>query len=499
MSVNYAEGLSPYPNKGRCGMPEKFDSPQVVEEKVSQLAEWVRESKHLVLHTGAGISTSAGIPDFRGPNGVWTLEKRGEKPTFNVTFEGALPTLTHRAIVALEAAGIVKYVITQNVDGLHLRFGYPRNRLSELHGNMFIEECDKCGTQYVRRFVVPTMGMRLTGNGCTQKKARGICRGRLHDTVLDWEHSLPDRDLDLADKHAKQADLSICLGTSLQIVPSGNLPLATKRNGGRVVIVNLQPTKHDKKASLKINTYVDTVLKQLCDSLGIRIPDITLPMVLLKSIHTQPDEKELNVVVEDSTLLCQYPLQRTDVQIPVKHKMKADKCENILVKGEENKVSLMHSSNENFAVQNMDAENSQQQTLKEETSESSCPNLSQKDETDASFKEEQYINRSDIRPKGEVVDVKLQLDSKLAQQKSDNTLSGLDSVEVSQANISGQLPMHRTVQELENEHKVVSSVHTAVYILSDDTAREGLASNVTEEYGYTELCPKRPKLEKVQS
>ena len=101
----------------------------------------------------------------------------------------------------------------------------------------------------------------------------------------------------------RKADLSLCLGTSLQIVPSGNLPLAAKRNNGKLVIVNLQPTKHDKKADLIINTYVDDVMTHLCKFLKIKIPDFEKPMVLLKSIHTSTDETSLNVTIKDDCLV----------------------------------------------------------------------------------------------------------------------------------------------------------------------------------------------------
>ncbi|GFN83404.1 NAD-dependent protein deacetylase sirtuin-6-like [Plakobranchus ocellatus] len=305
MSVNYASGLSPYENKGKCGLPETFDDPQTLVEKLQKLTDLVRCSKHIVVHTGAGISTSAGIPDFRGPKGVWTLEERGESPQHEVTFESAQPTITHMALVALERAGIVNYVVSQNIDGLHLRSGFPRNRLSELHGNMFVEECNKCGHQYIREKCVPTMAKNLTGGVCVQNKSRGTCRGKLIDTILDWEDALPEHDLETADQEARKADLSICLGTSLQIVPSGNIPLLTKKNKGKLVIVNLQPTKHDKKADLRISAYVDKVMMALCENLNISIPKFSSPMVSLRSHHTLKSEKHLPVSA-DQTLIDKF-------------------------------------------------------------------------------------------------------------------------------------------------------------------------------------------------
>ncbi|XP_044275033.1 NAD-dependent protein deacetylase sirtuin-6 isoform X2 [Varanus komodoensis] len=250
MSVNYAAGLSPYADKGKCGLPEFFDPPEELEMKVRQLVGLIRNASNVVFHTGAGISTASGIPDFRGPNGVWTMEERGLSPKFDTTFENARPSKTHMALLELQRAGILKFLVSQNVDGLHVRSGFPRNKLAELHGNMFMEECMKCG------------------------------RGKLMDTILDWEDSLPDRDLSLASEASRRADLSITLGTSLQIKPSGDLPLLTKKKGGKLVIVNLQQTKHDKHADLRIHGYVDEVMAKLMKQLGLEIPEWTRPVVV---------------------------------------------------------------------------------------------------------------------------------------------------------------------------------------------------------------------------
>ncbi|XP_060088594.1 NAD-dependent protein deacylase sirtuin-6 [Heteronotia binoei] len=285
MSVNYAAGLSPYGDKGKCGLPEIFDLPDDLERKIHELASLIQNSSYVVFHTGAGISTASGIPDFRGPNGVWTMEERGLAPKFDTTFENARPSKTHMALLELQRKGILRFLVSQNVDGLHVRSGFPRDKLAELHGNMFVEECMKCGKQYVRDTVVETMGLKPTGRLCDVSKCRGLrsCRGKLMDTILDWEDSLPDRDLNLASEACRKADLSVTLGTSLQIKPSGDLPLLTKKKGGKLVIVNLQPTKHDKQADLRIHGYVDEVMTKLMKDLGLEIPEWTGPHVVEES------------------------------------------------------------------------------------------------------------------------------------------------------------------------------------------------------------------------
>ncbi|CAG5059393.1 unnamed protein product [Parnassius apollo] len=273
MSCNYAEGLSPYEHKGILGVPEKFDSLEKFNEKCEILARLMCLSKHTVVHTGAGISTSAGIPDFRGPNGVWTLEKEGKRPSTNVSFADAQPTKTHMILKKLVDCNKVQYIVSQNIDGLHLKSGLSRKYLSELHGNMFIDECSLCKRQFVRSCPVETVGKKCSGVPCASSHNGGRpCRGRLYDGVLDWEHDLPENDLLMAEWHSSIADLSICLGTTLQIIPSGNLPLETVKYGGKLVICNLQPTKHDNKADLIINYYVDDILQKVMNILKIDIP-----------------------------------------------------------------------------------------------------------------------------------------------------------------------------------------------------------------------------------
>ncbi|XP_031274522.1 NAD-dependent protein deacetylase SRT1-like isoform X2 [Pistacia vera] len=269
MSLGYAEKLSYREDVGAVGMSEIFDPPHVLQQKITQLAAMIKQSKHLVAFTGAGISTSCGIPDFRGPKGVWTLQREGKGvPDASLPFHRAMPSITHMALVELEKAGILKFVISQNVDSLHLRSGIPREKLAELHGNSFREICPSCGAEYLRDFEIETIGKKRTPRRCSDVK----CGVRLNDTVLDWEDALPTSEMSPAEQHCRMADVVLCLGTSLQIIPACNLPLKTLRGGGKIIIVNLQPTPKDKKASLVIHGLVDKVIAGVIHDLNLSIP-----------------------------------------------------------------------------------------------------------------------------------------------------------------------------------------------------------------------------------
>lgn len=154
------------------------------------MAELIKAAKesggNTVFLTGAGISTSAGVADFRGPNGVWTAEKAGKPPPPSADFDQAVPTTTHMALAALVGAGYAKLVVSQNVDGLHLRSGIARDKLSEIHGNIFMEKCEKCGKEQFREFDVGGMSFQPTGRVCDAKS----CKGRLVDQVSKDENNV---------------------------------------------------------------------------------------------------------------------------------------------------------------------------------------------------------------------------------------------------------------------------------------------------------------------
>ena len=263
---------------------EFFDEPDVLEKKIDTLAEYVLASKHFIAFTGAGVSTSAGVPDFRsgvntvlktGP-GAWEIKATGKykKDAVYVPTYCATPTKTHMSLVELERKGILKFLISQNTDGLHRRSGFSPDKLAELHGNSNLEICRSCKRNFLRDFrtrMAKGVFDHETGRKCES------CGGDLLDTIVNFGENLPEREINLGFEHAEKADLCLAMGSSLRVTPAANMPkIVGKSKGGKLVIVNLQKTPLDCYADLRINAMTDTVMEKLMQKLRMTIPDFLL-------------------------------------------------------------------------------------------------------------------------------------------------------------------------------------------------------------------------------
>eukprot|EP01105_Mastigella_eilhardi_P018140 TRINITY_DN4196_c0_g1_i1.p1 TRINITY_DN4196_c0_g1~~TRINITY_DN4196_c0_g1_i1.p1 ORF type:complete len:515 (-),score=143.31 TRINITY_DN4196_c0_g1_i1:78-1622(-) len=252
---------------------EFFDTPEDFEIKMKSLAELVKKSKYIVVYTGAGISTSASIPDYRGPKGVWTMQDKGGRAEMNITLEEAVPTSAHMAIAELVRTGVVAYVVSTNIDGLHRRSGIPKDKISELHGNCYIETCNKCHTEYHRSYDVSSVkhvdmyafDPHATGRKCDK------CDGYLIDSIINFGESLPVLPTAVAVESSRKADLALVLGTSMMVHPACDMPGQARE----MVICNLQRTMFDKQCSLRIFERTDKVMTRLMELLGVRVPPFT--------------------------------------------------------------------------------------------------------------------------------------------------------------------------------------------------------------------------------
>lgn len=296
-------------------MTEHLDPPEVLEKKLQELEKLVRGSKRMVVFTGAGISTSAGIPDFRGPMGVWTRKAQGQAPIAGTSTVKALPTRTHMGIVELHRRGILRYVISQNCDGLHRRSGLPAAAISELHGNSNIEICETCGRRFFRDFKairqVRTFD-HFTGRFCH-------CQGRLLESTIDFGQNLPSMPLSKAEEESKNADLHVVFGSSLTVSPACNMPKTTAAHGGKLVIVNLQKTPLTPKAHLHIHASTDTVMDMLMQRLEIPIPDFRLQRRIIFGVESDEvfaKAVDVHVPDQEAGVLCAVDWDGTITEVP---------------------------------------------------------------------------------------------------------------------------------------------------------------------------------------
>ncbi len=220
-----------------------------------KLIELLRAGQEILVFTGAGISTGSGIPDFRGPEGVWKRRQpvyyhdfmrseaaRIEHWDFKLegwpAFRSARPTAAHEAIVRLERAGKVLAVVTQNIDGLHARAGTPPEHLVELHGTNLYVECQSCG-----KLSDPEPHFEYFGR--TRQPPLCDCGGFLKPATISFGQNLKNEVLERAQDAAAKAGLVIALGSTLSVYPAANIPLIAVGHGAPYVIINRGPTDHD--------------------------------------------------------------------------------------------------------------------------------------------------------------------------------------------------------------------------------------------------------------
>jgi NAD-dependent deacetylase len=247
---------------------------EVPDPEVGTLAELIAEAHRILAFTGAGISTPSGIPDYRGPQGVWNTRRPVYYSEFMRSAEArrrywrqkledharlvsARPNAAHRALVDLETAGKLEMVATQNVDGLHTAAGTSAGRLVEIHGTARLVECQTCGE---RTDPEPHFEVFRAGG----EAPLCHCGGYLKSATISFGQSLRSVDIGRAHAAAESCDLVLALGSSLVVYPAADIPLIAARRGARYAIVNRGETDHDHhpSVSLRIEGDVSVVLPE---------------------------------------------------------------------------------------------------------------------------------------------------------------------------------------------------------------------------------------------
>ena len=239
-----------------------------------KLKHLIEKSKKLVFFTGAGISTNSGIPDFRGPKGVWktatpiyfqdfisSKEKRIEswekKFSNELSIDSAKPNIGHLKLAEIMNRKEKTHLITQNVDNLHQDSGIDNSKITELHGNATYAKCLDCSKKYELTFIKEDFLATKEPPICN------ICGGLIKTATISFGQAMPEEEMITAQRVSIKSDLFICLGSSLAVFPAADLPLLAKETGANLVIINNEPTQMDHLSDLVINRDISEVLLEI--------------------------------------------------------------------------------------------------------------------------------------------------------------------------------------------------------------------------------------------
>jgi NAD-dependent deacetylase len=245
---------------------------------IQDLADAIREAKHVVALTGAGISTDSGIPDFRGPNGLWTKDPAAERlstlqhymadpevrvQAWKARLEHpawtAQPNDAHLALARLEEKGKLHALITQNIDGLHPAAGSRRENLVEIHGTLHEVTCMSCGERAPMHRALERVRKGEEDPACR------TCGGILKSATISFGQNLVEEDLERARAEAARSDVFLAVGTSLGVYPVAYLPQTAVGSGARLAILNAEPTPLDHLAEWVVREPLGVVLPRLVD------------------------------------------------------------------------------------------------------------------------------------------------------------------------------------------------------------------------------------------
>ena len=245
-------------------------------ETIEEVAGWLREARSVVVLTGAGISTESGIPDFRGPQGVWTKDPAAERRANlqyymanrdarvsawqsrgSSSLADAQPNAGHFALAELERKGKLDLLVTQNIDSLHIKAGNSLGRLIEIHGTVRDFMCMGCGERGPIERVLARVEAGEEDPPCR------TCGGILKSATISFGQNLVAADLQRAGEAASNCDLFLAIGTSLGVYPAAYLPQYALQNGARLVIVNAQETPFDRYAAAVLRDGIGEVLPQV--------------------------------------------------------------------------------------------------------------------------------------------------------------------------------------------------------------------------------------------